>query len=254
VVSQVSVLVPSNGFFRKAAKDSQLLSQFSARIIFEVSRLLQRYPDLQSVYENGELYQYTETNIGYALCVDKGLKVPVFRACNKMSLDEIIAQKDTFIEKYMLNTLSLDELGGGTFTITDLSSAGSWLFNPVLNYQQSCILGIGGATPEGGAYPLLLAFDHRVTDGMTATLFLNDLKQRLYSHEHLLLPDSEREIAPIVKQHAASEPDINHDETPYCAICYRDVNELTDMDHYLIQTIDKNGDMRLVCTICIAGW
>jgi pyruvate dehydrogenase E2 component (dihydrolipoamide acetyltransferase) len=254
VVSQVCVLVPSSGFFRKAAKDSQLLSQFSARIIFEVSRLLQKYPDLQSVYENGELYQYTETNIGYALCVDKGLKVPVFRACNTMSLDEIIAQKDAFIEKYILNTLSLDELEGGTFTITDLSSMGSWLFNPVLNYRQSCILGIGGVNPEASAYPLLLAFDHRVTDGMTATLFLNDLKQRLYSHERLLLPDPEREIAPAVKQNNALEPDIHHDETPYCTNCYRDVNELTDMDHYLVQTIDKNGDTRLVCTICLLGW
>jgi hypothetical protein len=258
ILSQVSVLVPTNHLFKKAANDPELAKQFSARIIFEVSRLLRKYPDLQSVYEDDILFQCMETNIGYALCIDRGLKVPVFRDCDKLDLDTIIEQKDAFIEKYVSNSLSPEDLEGGTFTITDLSSTGAWLFNPVLNYRQSCILGIGGENPEGNTWPLILAFDHRVTDGMTASAFLNDLKQRLCSHESLLnynegdstQKDKQKTDDPAGRQ----EPENNERELPFCSKCYRDIDELNAMDHYLVQTINHDGDVQLVCTICMEGW
>jgi pyruvate dehydrogenase E2 component (dihydrolipoamide acetyltransferase) len=255
IVSQVSVLVPTKGLYKKASNDPYLAKQISARIMFEVSRLLQKYPDLQSFYDGDELYQYPETNLGYALCIDSGLKVPVFHNCDKMSLDDILTRKDDYIEKYISNTLLPVDLEGGTFTITDLSSLGSWLFNPVLNYMQSCILGIGGENPEGNAYPLVLAFDHRVTDGMTAGMFLNDLKKRLIAHEHLLLPGIHNN-PPIVKNtiQDVAEEKIPEKEIPICTKCYRDIDELSKMDHYLLQTVDRNGDIQLVCTLCTAGW
>jgi pyruvate/2-oxoglutarate dehydrogenase complex dihydrolipoamide acyltransferase (E2) component len=260
IVSQVSVLVPARGFFKKAANDPELAKQFSARIVFEVSRLLQKYPDLQSLYENGDLLQYAETNIGYALCIDQGLKVPVFRNCNKLSLDEIIGQKDLFIEKYVSNSLLSEDIAGGTFTITDLSSTGCWLFNPVLNYRQSCILGVGGENPQG--WPLILAFDHRVTDGMTAAAFLNDLKHRLYSHECLLDDDEDgankkqnnKQEKQEIDNYRRPAEDNREKETPFCSKCYRDIEELNAMDHYLVQTINRNGAIELVCTICMEGW
>ncbi|MDR0910700.1 MAG: 2-oxo acid dehydrogenase subunit E2 [Spirochaetaceae bacterium] len=261
ILSQVSVLVPTKGIFTKAAKDGSIAKQFSARIIFEVSRLLQQYPSLQSMYQNGALYQYTETHIGYALNIEKGLKVPVFKDCNKMNLDDILRQKDTFIEKYISNTLTMAEMSGGTFTITDLSSGYAWLFNPVLNTGQSAILGIGGENPQGNCYPLILAFDHRVSDGQIAAAFLNDLKKRLIAHEQVLCPA----VLPISKEsHTEEHKDTQrkNDETtenrqedlPCCSKCYRDVDELTAMDQYLVQTIDRNGDTQLVCTICMEGW
>jgi pyruvate dehydrogenase E2 component (dihydrolipoamide acetyltransferase) len=260
IVSQVSVLVPTNGLFKKAANDPDLAKQFSARVIFEVSRLLQKYPDLQSVYENGSLFQYAEINIGYALCIDRGLKVPVFRKCNKLDLDTIVERKDIFNEKYISNTLSPDDLEGGTFTITDLSSTGCWLFNPVLNYRQSCVLGVGGENPQGNAWPLILAFDHRVTNGMMAAAFLNDLKHRLYSHERLFNCDEykvdekqngKQEIDQLID---TEERDNTEKESPCCSRCYRDIGELNSMDRYLVQTINRNGNIELVCTICMEGW
>jgi pyruvate/2-oxoglutarate dehydrogenase complex dihydrolipoamide acyltransferase (E2) component len=260
ILSQVSVLVPTRGFFKKAANDPELAKQFSARIVFEVSRILRKYPDLQSFYENGGLFQYAETNIGYALCIDRGLKVPVFHNCNKLSLDEIIEQKDLLIEKYVSNSLLPGDLEGGTFTITDLSSTGCWLFNPVLNYRQSCILGVGGENPQGSAWPLILAFDHRVTDGMTAARFLKDLKHRLYSHECLFNYDEDgsdekqNNKQEIDNYSNPAEEDNREKEAPFCSKCYRDIEELSAMDHYLVQTINRNGTIELVCTICMEGW
>jgi hypothetical protein len=172
-----------------------------------------------------------------------------------MSLDEIIQAKDVFIEKYVSNTLSPEDLAGGTFTITDLSSIGCWLFNPLLNYRQSAILGIGGENPRGDAYPLVLAFDHRVSDGMTAAAFLNDLKRRLCYHENLLLPDRLPEAGRAAAQETGKiEAAGTEKELPVCSKCYRDIDELTGMEQYLVQTIDRSGYVQLVCTICMEGW
>ncbi|MDR0910082.1 MAG: 2-oxo acid dehydrogenase subunit E2 [Spirochaetaceae bacterium] len=262
LLSQVSVLVPTNGFFKKALNEPSCTKQFSSRIIFEVSRLLQKYPDLQCLYHNGQAYQYTDTNIGYAMCIEgvegHGLKVPVFRNCDKMSLDDIVSAKDAFLEKYITNTLSLEDLDGGTFTITDLSASGSWLFNPLLNYMQSAILGIGGENPQGDAFPLVLAFDHRVTDGMTATAFLNELKERLVSHQKLLQVDEDatdinRVLISDELKPAAQSVKTTEEELPFCSRCYRDIDELIQMGQYLIQTIGRNGQTQMQCTICMEG-
>jgi hypothetical protein len=230
-----------------------------------VSRLLQKYPDLQCLYHNGQVYQYTETNIGYAMCIEgaagHGLKVPVFKKCDKMSLDEIVSAKDAFLEKYIANTLSLEDLDGGTFTITDLSVSGSWLFNPLLNYMQSAILGIGGENPQGSVFPLVLAFDHRVTDGMTAAAFLNELKDRLVAHQKLLQTGEDViELNRVTLSAETRTVDIQktvksvETELPFCSKCYRDIDELNSMDQYLVQTVDRNGEPQLVCTICMEGW
>jgi len=259
ILSQVSVLVPSQGLLRKAGEDPDMARQFSGRILFEVSRLLPRYPDLLSVYEEGVWYQYGEINLGYALCIDRGLQVPVFRDCNRLSLEAILRQKDAFVERYLDRTLSPADLEGGTFTVSDLSSAGAWLFNPVLNYRQTAILGVGGEDPRGEAYPLILAFDHRAADGMTALSFLNELKQRMQSHGRVLLGPSPAGRPPQDRRetdlHPAKDPtNGTNNAMPFCTKCYRDAAELTGMDHYLVQTVDQAGEPQLVCTICLSGW
>jgi pyruvate dehydrogenase E2 component (dihydrolipoamide acetyltransferase) len=187
VVSQVSVLVPTKGIFSACSEDSDLAKKFSSIIIFETSRLLKQYNLMNSVYDDGRIFVYDSINVGYALAIDNGLKVPVFKNSDKKSLDEIITEKDGFIEKYILRELSPEDLSGGTFTITDLSSTGCYFFNPVLNLGQSAILGIGSENPSGTDYPLILAFDHRVIDGATATEFLCSLRDRLLAHERVLL-------------------------------------------------------------------
>lgn len=241
VISRVSLLVPTKGIFRECEKDPELAGRFSSIIIMETAALLKKYPLLKSVFEDGNVFVYDDINVGYALSIDAGLKVPVFHGCDRLSLDEIIALKETYIEKYIDGSLSAGDLSGGTFTITDMSQSGCFMFDPVLNLGQSAILGIGGENTSHTEYPLILAFDHRVCDGMSAASFLSELKDRLVAFEDALLPEPDK------------EEDITGRE-PYCDYCFRDAQELFKNGHYLFKSVDKNGEEKYICSICASGY
>ena len=241
VVSRVSVLVPTRGIFSACSEDPELAGRFSSILIMETAALLKKYPVLQSVYDDGSVFVYDEINVGYAISIDEGLKVPVFHKCDGLSLDEIAVLKEEYIEKYVDKALGVDDLSGGTFTITDMSQSGCFMFDPVLNLGQSAILGVGGENTAHTEYPLILAFDHRVCDGMSAAAFLNELKTRLIAHENTLMP----------------EPDKDEDQAEreaYCDYCFRDAQELEKKGHYLFKSVDKNGQEKYICSICAAGY
>lgn len=248
VVSQASVLVSTQGIISACAESQELAERFSAIIIFETSRLLRKYPLLMSVYDEGQLFTYDYVNVGYALALDDGLKVPVLKNSDKKDLEMIIEEKRHFIEKYILKELSPDDLNGGTFTITDMSSTGCYMFNPVLNLGQSAILGIGGENTMHTDYPLILAYDHRVVDGAIAAEFLCALRDRLIAHENILLG--------MIKNPegiSTEEPPADTDNLT-CESCYRGVDELDEMGHYLLKVIDKTGKEKHICSICVKGW
>jgi pyruvate/2-oxoglutarate dehydrogenase complex dihydrolipoamide acyltransferase (E2) component len=75
--------------------------------------------------------------------------------------------------------LQLESLTGGTFTVTDLSAQGVEYFVPVLNRRQAAILGLCAERPDSGRRDLVLTFDHRMSDGMRAAVFLAALRDRL---------------------------------------------------------------------------
>jgi hypothetical protein len=89
---------------------------------------------------------------------------------------------------------------------------------------------------------------------MTAAMFLNDLKKRLIAHEHLLLSAIHNNPHRIENAIQDIEEETPEKEIPFCVKCYRDIDELTETDHYLLQTIDRSGAIQLVCTLCTAGW
>lgn len=254
VVSQVTVLVPTQGIFSACGKNQDLAKRFSAIILLETSRLLKSYPAMNAVYDAEQLYVYDTVNVGYAIAIDDGLKVPVFKNADKKDLETIIAEKEKFIEKYVSKELKPEDLDGGTFTITDLSSTGCYTFNPVLNLGQSAILGVGGENTTNTEYPLILAFDHRVIDGATATEFLCKLRDRLIAHENVLL--GKKKITPA--EMAAHYPAPSSNEVDVanlaCDSCYRTAEELDEMGHYLFKVIDKNGQEKHICSICMRGW
>lgn len=253
IVSQVSVLVPTQGIFTACLENLELASKFSSIIIFETGKLLKHYKQMLSIYDDERLFVYDHINIGYALSIDDGLKVPVFKDVDQKNLNQIISQKEQFVEKYISHKLSPDDLAGGTFTITDLSSTGCYLFNPVLNLGQSVILGIGGENPERTNYPLILAFDHRVIDGATATEFLVELKDRLVPHENVLLGDV-LPGNPEQKNETGLVEEMIDPDNLICDSCYRTAAELDDMEHYLFKVIDKFGKEKHICSICVEGW
>lgn len=248
VVSQATVLVPTCGIISACNEDSELAKRFSSIIIFETSKLLKSYRNMNSIYEDGQLFVYDEINVGYAIAINDGLKVPVFKNSDQKELNVLIEEKDRFIEKYITKELSPDDLSGGTFTITDLSSTGCYMFNPVLNLGQSAILGIGGENPSHTDYPLILAYDHRVVDGAMAVEFLCKLRERLIAHENVLIgrPEKKEDVEIAPQQATAKEL--------VCDSCFRTAEEVDKMGLFLFKVIDKTGKEKHICTICMKGW
>lgn len=245
ITSQVSVLVPSRGLATKLAADAATAGQISSRLILEVSRLLKQFPDLNGYYESDHVVHYDEVNVGYAMDIGQGLKVPIFFDADRASLEEIHRRKQDLILKYLDGALMGADLDRGTFTITDLSGYGAWTFNPLVNAHQAAILGVGAEIPlkDGQfVYSLILAFDHRLTEGLAATHFLNELSKRMIAHESVM----ERQLGYSLG--IAGPPG-----EPFCRDCRRTLSELKAIQARLLRTVVDEGQDRIVCTICADG-
>jgi len=150
-------------------------------VIHEAARELQDFPELNGAFADGRAYAYRAVNVGFALNAGRSLKVPVVRDAGARTLVEIAQSVRDLTLRYMRNELSVEDLVGGTFTITDLSMYGAVHFGPVLGPQQSAILGLCAERPALRQRDLVLVFDHRMSDGMRAAAFLNGLRRRLES-------------------------------------------------------------------------
>ena len=124
-----------------------------------------------------------------AVSVPDGLVVPVIRDTDKKALDEVAKLSRELIQKASETNLTKDEMTGGTFTVSNLGSKGIDQFTPIINGNQSAILGVGcvkdkpavldGAVVIRSMMVLSLTADHRVIDGAPAADFLNTLKRIL---------------------------------------------------------------------------
>lgn len=189
LTSTVHSFVDTEGIFthinrsQKYLKDSLL-----PVIIYEASRLLADYPLLNGYYTEEGVALYKEVNVGFAIDIDKGLKVLKIPRSADISITGL---ESTIIElsgRYLDDTLQIEDLSDVTFTITDLSAEGIAFFHPLINKMNSAILGISAIDTKLQRCALSLAFDHRVTEGKLAARFLNDLKNRLESYRQQTSP------------------------------------------------------------------
>ena len=159
-----------------------------------VADLLVFHPLLASRWEETHLVPPTADKIDIGLAVDApgGLVVPVVRDVGKSSLADVARQSRDLIERARSGRLAVAEMQGGVFTLTSLGSFGIEFFNPVINWPESAILGLGAIRQQpvplpagqGGfvfqpQLPLSLTFDHRVVDGAPAARFLGELVRRI---------------------------------------------------------------------------
>lgn len=115
--------------------------------------------------------------------MDDGLKVVNLKNTDKMSLLEIDKMIYDLALKYIDKKLTSEDLTNTTFTITDLSSFGALSFTPLINKNNSAILGISKIDKKLNRIIISLSFDHRVTEGKIASLFLQELKDRIESYK-----------------------------------------------------------------------
>jgi pyruvate dehydrogenase E2 component (dihydrolipoamide acetyltransferase) len=169
---------------------------FTAFAVKAVAKALERNPVMNSTIEGEEITTYSDINVAVAINTDQGLVAPVIQNANKKTVKEVNAKIEELSEKAKDNQLTIEELTGGTFTVTNLGAYDVESFAPVINPPQCAILGLGRiayrpiATGEQvSARPatvLTLVFDHRIVDGVPAAKFLRNVKSNLEDPETLL--------------------------------------------------------------------
>jgi 2-oxoglutarate dehydrogenase E2 component (dihydrolipoamide succinyltransferase) len=158
---------------------------------------LRRFPIANASLEGEEIVYHDYYDIGIAVSTDRGLVVPILRDADKAGFAEIEKAIAEFGQKARSGKLSLDELSGGTFTITNGGIFGSMLSTPILNPPQSAILGMHAIKErpvvEDGQIVirpmiyLALSYDHRLIDGRDAVSFLFTVKELLEDPVRLML-------------------------------------------------------------------
>jgi pyruvate dehydrogenase E2 component (dihydrolipoamide acetyltransferase) len=162
-------------------------------LVYLVARVLGQHPLLNSSLvgegEAREIAVWQEVNLGVAVSLDRGLVVPVIRGAEGKPLQEISQELADLAERARAGRLGMDDLEGGTFTITNLGQVEVETFTPIINPPQAAILGVGriGKKPvvvgdevvARQTVALSLTFDHRVVDGAPAGAFLRDVKRAI---------------------------------------------------------------------------
>jgi pyruvate dehydrogenase E2 component (dihydrolipoamide acetyltransferase) len=160
---------------------------------------LREYPLLNTAYhpERQEVEQFAEVNLGVAADTEEGLQVPVIRRADTLSLPRIQAEVDRLAAGARGRTLRLEELRGGTFTLTNFGAFAGLYGRPLILPPQVGILGLGRIHEQpvarGGTWvavphlPLSLVFDHRVLDGAYAARFLRRFMDLAERPQELLL-------------------------------------------------------------------
>lgn len=151
-------------------------------IIYETARLLKIYPLLNGYFSGDGIVLYNEVNVGFAIDIDKGLKVLNVRNADTKQLSMIEDEIVDLSSKYLDDKLAVEELTDISFTITDLSGEEVSFFRPLVNMQNSAILGVSSIDQKLQRLYLSMSFDHRVTEGKLVAQFLKDLKNRLESY------------------------------------------------------------------------
>ncbi|TFG76389.1 MAG: biotin/lipoyl-binding protein [Thermodesulfobacteriales bacterium] len=153
-------------------------------ILKVIASALKAFPEFNASVdmENGEILYKKYYNIGVAVDTDRGLLVPVIKDVNKKNITKLSVELSELSEKARNKKITVDELQGGTFTISNLGGIGGTYFSPVLNAPEVAILGISRSAIEpvyidGGflprlMLPLSLSYDHRLIDGADAIRFL----------------------------------------------------------------------------------
>ncbi len=158
---------------------------------------LKRFPVVNASVDDNDIIYHGYQDISIAVSTDRGLVTPVLRDAQAMSFADIEQAIGDFATRAREGGLKLEELQGGTFTITNGGTFGSLFSTPIVNPPQSAILGMHTikerAIVENGqvvAAPMMyiaLSYDHRIVDGKDAVLFLVDIKNQLENPHRMLL-------------------------------------------------------------------
>ncbi|MEI3611034.1 dihydrolipoamide acetyltransferase family protein [Pseudogracilibacillus sp. SO30301A] len=195
----VTELVAHRNRFKEVAAEQDIKLTFLPYVVKALISASKKYPILNAAVddETEEIVYKHYYNIGIAADTDRGLLVPVVKDADRKSLFEISKEINELAEKARSGKLTAEEMKGASNTITNIGSAGGQWFTPVLNYPEAVILGIGriaekpvvrnGEVVVAPVLALSLSFDHRIVDGATGQLALNQIKRLLNDPQLIMM-------------------------------------------------------------------
>jgi pyruvate/2-oxoglutarate dehydrogenase complex dihydrolipoamide acyltransferase (E2) component len=147
--------------------------------------------------ERGEITYKEYVNLGIAVDTERGLIVPVIRDADKLTLRGVAMALRSIADRVRNNQFSIEDLRGGTFTVTNVGALGGTFSTPIINHPEVAIIGLGrsrgvpllrdGALVEVLTLPLALSFDHRAADGANAARFTREIISYLENPSLFLL-------------------------------------------------------------------
>lgn len=196
-VNMAPVMEIRNRYRDKFEKKYNVRLGFMSFFVRACVEALKRSPIVNASIDGNDIVYHGYFDIGVAVSTDRGLVVPVLRDVDKMSMAEIESSIAQYAEKARLGKLSMEDMQGGNFTITNGGVFGSLLSTPILNSPQCAILGMhkiqerpvveNGQIVIRPMMYLALSYDHRLIDGKESVTFLVSIKEMLEDPTRLLL-------------------------------------------------------------------
>lgn len=181
----------------KFEKEHGVKLGFMSFFVKAASEALKRYPAVNAFIDGEDIVYHDYSDIGIAVSTDRGLLVPILRDADQLSFAEVELGINDYADRARSGGISLDDLTGGTFTITNGGVFGSLISTPILNPPQTAILGmhkiqdrpvaVNGEVVIRPMMYLALSYDHRLIDGKEAVMFLVAIKEYLEDPTRLLL-------------------------------------------------------------------
>lgn len=196
--ADMSAIMAARAKYKDRFKETHNASLgFMSFFVKAVIEALQAYPAVNAMIDNDEIVYHDYVDMGIAVSAPKGLVVPVIRNAESLTFDQIEAEIERLASRARTNQLTLDEMSGGTFTISNGGVFGSLLSTPILNPPQSGILGMHNivkrpvaAGDEVQIRPMMylaFSYDHRIIDGRESVGFLVRVKELLEDPMRMML-------------------------------------------------------------------
>jgi pyruvate dehydrogenase E2 component (dihydrolipoamide acetyltransferase) len=189
---EISDLVRIRNKYKDKYKDQGVKLNYLPFVLKATAMALKKHRQLNSEMDldNDRMIFKRYYNIGIAVDTDKGLVVPVIKNVDRLSIFELAEKTSQIAQKARDGELTMDDMKDGTFTITSYGSIGGQFAQPVINYPQAGILGVGRILKKpvvnendeivpGHILPLSMSVDHRIVDGGEVSRFLNTMMQYL---------------------------------------------------------------------------
>lgn len=234
LTSTVNTFIDTEGIFVQLNPSMQALKNSLLPVtIYETSRLLRKYKELNAYFAGDAIHYYKDVHVGFAIDINKGLKVLNVKDASNRSLHVIEEQILDLSGKYLDDALKYEDLSDITFTITDLSSEGVAFFRPLVNMMNSAILAMSSIDEKLNRCVYSITFDHRVTEGKFVSQFLKELKERLESYKGVALPVRLSDIV--------------------CFKCFKTLEE--DISEVgFSKCITPKGEESFICQSCLKGF